>query len=175
MTADHEVSAKTSAEELKTWADATQVIGSKAHSLFPVSSFTGVHTTVDLKEFDVVKMMRRLAQKEHSAALPQLVSRVDKACEKKVDPETPVATHSHKLKADISNSSEVAELKVDLGARSAQQLKMDAMRFDERKILATTTEDLEQGHCRRPCGDATTGALDSESTENSGRPTGSVH
>ena len=72
VTADHEVSAKTSAEELKTWADATQVIGSKAYSLFPVSSFTGVHTTVDLKEFDVVKMMRRLAQKEHSAALPQL-------------------------------------------------------------------------------------------------------
>lgn len=28
---------------------------------------------------------------------------------------------------------------------------------------------------RRPCGDASTGACDAESTENSGCPTGSVH
>ena len=35
-------------------------------------------------------------------------------------------------------SSEVAELNMDLGAQSAQQQKMDAMRFDEQKICATT-------------------------------------
>ena len=49
VTADHEVSAKTSAEELRTLARATQVIGSQKYSLFQVSSFTGVHPTVDLK------------------------------------------------------------------------------------------------------------------------------
>ena len=38
------------------------------------------------------------------------------------------------------------------------------MRFDEQKIFATTKEDL-----RLSCGDATTGACDSEGTENSGR------
>ena len=40
-----------------------------------LSSFTGVHTTVDLKGFDVT-MVRRLAQKEHSAALSQFASRI---------------------------------------------------------------------------------------------------
>ena len=40
---------------------------------------------------------------------------------------------------------EVAELQADLGALSAQQLKKDAMPVHERKIFATTKEDLEQG------------------------------
>ena len=41
-------------------------------------------------------------------------------------------------------SSEVAELNMDLGGQSAQQQKMDVMRFDEQKIFATTKEDLRQ-------------------------------
>ena len=40
---------------------------------------------------------------------------------------------------------EVAELQADLGALSAQHLKMDTMRAEERKIFATAKEDLEQG------------------------------
>ena len=40
---------------------------------------------------------------------------------------------------------EVAELQADLGALSAQQLKMDTMRAEETKIFATAKEDLEQG------------------------------
>ena len=39
---------------------------------------------------------------------------------------------------------EVAEKSTDLGAQSAQQLKIAAMSFDERKTLAATKEDLEQ-------------------------------
>ena len=115
------------------------------------------------------KGSRRLAQKEHSAALPQLASRVSpvmrcgpgagevslaeekelithssearhkpysedesaKACERKVDPETQVATQSSKLEADVSKSREVAELNVDLGVQSAEQLKMDARRISK--------------------------------------------
>ena len=42
----------------------------------PLSPFTGVHTTVDSEVFDVVKMISRLAQKEHSAALSKLASRL---------------------------------------------------------------------------------------------------
>ena len=68
---------------MKALADATQVLKSETvaaeghtYSLFQVSSFTGVHTTVDLKGFEVVTMVRRLAQKEHSAALSQLASRI---------------------------------------------------------------------------------------------------
>ena len=41
-------------------------------------------------------------------------------------------------------SIEVAELNADLGAQSAQQQQMDAMRSDEQQILATTKEDLRQ-------------------------------
>ena len=41
-------------------------------------------------------------------------------------------------------SSEIAELNTKLGAQSAQQQKMDAMRFDDQKIFAPTKEDLRQ-------------------------------
>ena len=67
------------AEELKDSADATQVFESETDTaeghmylLFQVSSFTGVHTKVDPKGFEVT-MVRCPAQKEHSAAVSQLV------------------------------------------------------------------------------------------------------
>ena len=47
-------------------------------------------------------------------------------------------------------SGDVAELNVDFGAQSAQQLEMDATRFDERKISATTKYDLEQSTAEVP-------------------------
>jgi len=43
-----------------------------------------------------------------------------------------------------SPASWTVRLQVDLGALSAQQLKMDAMPVHERKIFATTKEDLQQ-------------------------------
>ena len=49
--------------------------------LFQVNSFTGAHMTVDLKGFDVVTMMRRLSQKEHSDALSRLASRLSAVVE----------------------------------------------------------------------------------------------
>ena len=48
-----------------------------------MSSSSGVHTTVNLKGFEVVTMVRSLAQKEHSAALSQLASRVSAVVEVK--------------------------------------------------------------------------------------------
>ena len=56
-------------------------------------------------------------------------------------------------------SSEAAELNMDLGALSAQQQKVDAMRFCHEQGGSQTS------YCRRPCGDATTGAWDSEGTK----------
>ena len=46
-----------------------------AYPLFQMSSFIGVHTKMDPK-FEVVTMVRRLAQTEHSTALSQFVSRI---------------------------------------------------------------------------------------------------
>ena len=74
-----------------------------------------------------------------------------------------VATHSFSLRRICD---EVAEQNTDLGGQSAQQLKIAAMPFDERKTFAATMGDLEQNS-----GDATTGACDSEGTENAGCPT----
>ena len=70
------------------------------------------------------------------------------------------ATHSFKLEADVQWG--VAELNTAFGVQSAQHQKMDAMRFDEQKIFATTKEDLRQVTARRSCGVATTSGCDSE-------------
>ena len=77
VTADHELSVKTFAEELKTLTDAAQILRcGHAYLLFQVSSFNGVHLTVDLKVFDAETMMRRHTQNDHSAVLSQLASRL---------------------------------------------------------------------------------------------------
>ena len=72
-----------------------------------------------------------------------------KANEKKTNLKTQVATCSSKLETVVLKScvldGKFAELQADLGALSGQQLKMDAMRADEREIFATTKEDLEHG------------------------------
>ena len=47
-----------------------------SYSPFRVSFSTGAYTTVDSKGSEVVTMVRRLAQKEHPAALSQLASRI---------------------------------------------------------------------------------------------------
>ena len=64
-------------------ADATQVLQNETgtaerqtHSLFQKSSVASLHTTSDLKGFEVATMVRKLAKKEHSGALAQFVSRI---------------------------------------------------------------------------------------------------
>ena len=76
-----------------------------------------------------------------------------------------VATDSLNVK---QMCDEVAELTADLGAQSAQQLKVAAMPFDERKTFAATKEDLEQNIADVPV--VMTGGCDSEGTENGGCP-----
>ena len=60
-----------------------------------------------------------------------------------------------------------------IGAQSAQQLKIAAMSFDEAEDLCRHQGGSRTEHCRHSCGNATTGACDSEGTENSGCPTAS--
>ena len=66
-----------------------------------------------------------------------------KSTEKKEDLEAQVAKHSSKLESAVARSNtldgKVAELQADLGALAAQQLKMETLRGEERKILATAT------------------------------------
>ena len=64
-----------------------------------------------------------------------------KAGDEEVDLETRVAVYSCRVEAAVLTSSvsdsEVAELQVDLGTSSAQQLSMDMRRDDELKIFTT--------------------------------------
>merc|ERR1712064_21522 len=83
VASDHEASVKAFAEELKALTDATQVLKSETggaegqtYSLFQESSSAALQTTTDLKGFEVVTLVRRLAKEEHSAALAQLASRI---------------------------------------------------------------------------------------------------
>ena len=64
-------------------AEATQVLQSETsgtdgqtHSLFQESSSAALQTSTDLKGFEMVISVRRLAEQEHSTALDQLVSRI---------------------------------------------------------------------------------------------------
>ena len=69
------------ADELKALAGATQVLQSETcgadgqtYSLFQENSSAALQTSTDLKGFDMVTTVRRLAEQEHSAALAQLGS-----------------------------------------------------------------------------------------------------
>ena len=79
VASDHEASVKAFAEELKAWADATKVLQTKTgKDAFTVSRefISWSETSTHLAGFEVVSMVRRLAKKEHCAALSQLALRI---------------------------------------------------------------------------------------------------
>ena len=96
---------------------------------------------------DLIDMLQKEASAEtsHKAYHKEMA----KSTEKKEDLEAQVAKHSSQLESAVARSNtlagEVAELPADLYAVAAQQLKMDTLRGEERKIFATAREDLEQG------------------------------
>jgi len=78
---DHEVSKTGRAAELKALGDAKKIIQqsstgavSQTYSFFQVSSV--LRTRADLKNFEVINLVKRLAAKEHSSELAQLASRI---------------------------------------------------------------------------------------------------
>ena len=100
------------------------------------------------KDRDLIERLQKEASAEtsHKAYCHKKMA---KSTEKKEDLEAQVAKHSSKLESAVARSNtlagEVAELPADLCAVAAQQLKMDTLRGEERKIFATVREDLEQG------------------------------
>ena len=91
----------------------------------------------------------RRRRRRRRATRPVATRRWRSPPRKKEDLEAQVAKRSSKLESAIARSNildgEVAELQADLGALSAQQLKMCTMRAEERKNYATAKEDVEQG------------------------------
>ena len=100
------------------------------------------------KNRDLIERLQKEASAEtsHKAYYHKKMA---KSTEKKEDLEGQVAKHSSKLESAVARSNtlagEVAELPADLCAVAAQQLKMDTLRGEERKIFATAREDLKQG------------------------------
>jgi len=80
---DHSVSTQGRADELKALATAKKIIQSsssgaegQSYSFLQLSSTSGLRTGADLRNFEVVNLLKRLAEQQHSAALSQLASRV---------------------------------------------------------------------------------------------------
>ena len=79
----HETSGRAFADELKALAEATQVLQSETsgadgqpYSLLQESSSAALRTSTYLKGFELVILVRRLAEQEHSTALAQPGSRI---------------------------------------------------------------------------------------------------
>jgi len=81
--ADHEMTVKARAEELKVIAEAKKILmettsgaSDQTYSLFQVTVKSRLQTRSDLAHAEVVVLVKRLARETHSAALAQLASRV---------------------------------------------------------------------------------------------------
>merc|ERR1719161_1609267 len=80
---DHTVSTQGRADELKALATAKKIIQEstsgaegQSYSFLQVSATSRLQTATDLRNFEVVNVLKRLAQQQHSTALSQLASRV---------------------------------------------------------------------------------------------------
>merc|ERR1711920_533236 len=77
VAADHEATVAARTEELKTIADAKQVlINTTGGAESQTYSFLQLRTSADLAGAEVATMVKKLAQNHHSAALAQLASRI---------------------------------------------------------------------------------------------------
>merc|ERR1719247_609162 len=83
VAADHEATVKSRNEELNAIATAKKILGDTTggavgQSYLQVSSKTvsQMHTRADLANAEVVRMVKKLAKENHSAALAQLASRI---------------------------------------------------------------------------------------------------
>merc|ERR1712204_145443 len=81
--ADHEMTVKARAEELKVIAQAKKILVEttsgavdQTYSLLQMTAHTRLRTEADLAQAEVVTLVKRLAHQHHSAALAQLASRV---------------------------------------------------------------------------------------------------
>jgi hypothetical protein len=84
VAADHEATVQSRNEELKAIATATKILHEtsggavdQAYGFLQVNSNSGLRTRADLSNAEVVNVVKKLAQKQHSTALAQLASRIE--------------------------------------------------------------------------------------------------
>jgi len=127
----------------------------------------GRETLTDLEGSEVVTMARKLAQKEHSASLEQLASRISaivkfgagcrrRLLQRQVASHVDVAKHSSKLEAGVARGTvldgEIAALQSEPGALPERQSDVDNVRAGWRTSFAKAKEDLELMTLRKNCG-----------------------
>merc|ERR1719387_171427 len=83
VAADHEVTVKSRAEELKALAMAKKILTSttpgaetQTYSLLQIASGSSLRSRADLANLEVVTLIKRLAKEHHSTALAQLASKI---------------------------------------------------------------------------------------------------
>merc|ERR1719262_373031 len=83
VAADHEVTIKSRAEELKVIAEAKKILAEtsagaveQTYSLLQVGVSSRMRTRADLANTEVVTLVKQLAKKHHSAALAELASKI---------------------------------------------------------------------------------------------------
>ena len=89
-----------------------------------MSAFTGMHTTADPRVFDAVKMMSRLAQKEHSAVQSQLASRISAVKEFGARSGEGPFSSVKELITDVSNKMQFLDEVVDMPVVVQRQMSM---------------------------------------------------
>ena len=141
VASNREASVKVFSEELKALAEATQVLQSETsgadgqpYSLLQESSSVALRTSTDLKGFELVILVRRLAEQEHSTTLAQPESCIS-------------ATMKFGAGADGDPSVKVKDLITDLISRLQAEASSETNQksyCDEEMSKATEKrEDLE--------------------------------
>merc|ERR1719217_468594 len=83
VAADHQATVASRAEELKVIAEAKSIVKestggaeSQTYSFLQVATFSALKTTADLKNAEIVTLIKKLARQHHSLALSQLASKI---------------------------------------------------------------------------------------------------
>ena len=167
VASDHEASVKVFAEELKALAEATQVFQSETsgadgqmYSSFQEDSSAVLRTSTDLNGFELVILVRRLAEQEHgisatmkfgagadgdpSVKVRNLVTdlirlQAEDSSEKREDLEADVAKHSSKLEAAVTRSTD-GDISTQQVANTQVQHVVNTVEQEMPKIIKETVQ-----------------------------------
>lgn len=145
--ADHEASKKSRAEELAALAEAKRAItemttGAASHTYgasfiqldAQAEQGSRLHTRVDLANFEVVNLLRRLSKQEHSAALAQLAQRISAAMHTSTKAgEDPFAKVKAMIKEMITKLEETAGAEASHKAYCDKEMGETTQKIDELK------------------------------------------
>merc|ERR1719367_1844773 len=173
--ADHEMTVKARAQELKVIAEARKILvettSGAVDQTYSLLQMAAGQSEADLAQAEVVTLVKRLAHQHHSAALAQLASRVasefrygasngddpfvkvrglieDMIAQLQAEAEaeaTEKAYCDEQLAKTKAKKEEVQELESELAALSKMQAEMDKIRSETHADYVTAKEDLTLG------------------------------